>query len=376
MQTTSTLLDRVLAHTGMKTYATQVDEFLNRAHLSDKWCQVAADMKSTVEDSPWHREANVWVHTQMVVDQYRQQVSEDAENFDLGYAAVAFHDVGKPSCRIEKHSAERGTYFAYHGHEKRSARMFVDWAVENKWDARSIFITSWMIENHMPWANTKSSFLTDLKHTCEYDGGFYDIFKAALRADQRGRISDDSAAKLERVEAWLDQLDSALPWCAWFHHDRVMYVPIGPTGSGKSTLTSKLIAENDDVGVFSLDAVRHKRYNTTDYASAYQQSVDDSTFRTHASAEYRSTLKKHHKVLILDNTNLTPKSRREMLTAARREGYQTVAVPLFTQLQTVISRQHTRTDKCVPAHAVTQQYYSVSLPSMGEVDDIQPMLGE
>ena len=91
-------------------------------------------MECTVENSPWHREDNVLVHTDMVVDEYVTRANADHANGAwshltyLGAIACAFHDVGKPVARTAKFSEARGNYFSYPGHELAPARMFEDYA--------------------------------------------------------------------------------------------------------------------------------------------------------------------------------------------------------------------------------------------------------
>ena len=83
-------------------------------------------MEQTVEASPWHREANVKVHTDMVVSEYVQRTDAAKIQWErtdfLGAAACAFHDTGKPAAKIQKYREDRGNYFAFHGHEVVSSR--------------------------------------------------------------------------------------------------------------------------------------------------------------------------------------------------------------------------------------------------------------
>ena len=58
------------------------------------------------ENSPWHRERNVGVHTDMVVSEYLIRVGNDWNHNDLlGAFVCAFHDVGKPKAS-EKNAVE------------------------------------------------------------------------------------------------------------------------------------------------------------------------------------------------------------------------------------------------------------------------------
>ena len=73
----------------------------------------AKRMRETVEDSPWHREANVWVHTEMVLAAMDKIIVEEKPELThkeilLCKIAALFHDFGKPQCEKTLESEERG----------------------------------------------------------------------------------------------------------------------------------------------------------------------------------------------------------------------------------------------------------------------------
>jgi hypothetical protein len=111
----------------MKDYRTN---FIHYYHNELKFTDEFLLMEGTVEDSPWHREKNVAVHTDMVVSQYISTAPQVWSKRDLlGALACAFHDFGKPAAEEVKFSEERGKYRRYVGHEVVSARVwesFVD----------------------------------------------------------------------------------------------------------------------------------------------------------------------------------------------------------------------------------------------------------
>lgn len=346
-------------------------------------------MSEVSEDSPWHREANVLVHTEMVVAEYVSLTDATAsvegrewswEDF-LGAMAVAFHDVGKPGSRIAKHSPERGDYFAYHGHELVSARLFEDFAVglSDMFSAEDIFKVCWMIEYHMPWSTKARDKLERMSLTLkEFD--MYRVYVNVLLADQRGRISDDAEANETKVREWLtvfaQMYDSVLPR-VWNATAPNVYVIIAASGSGKSTLTRSLIAQaqasGKQVRKYALDDLRHAYYDIHNYANAYAQAIADPEFLTRSRAQFFEDLnwcQRTRSDLIIDNTNLSSKRRNGFIQEARKRGFNIVACLIPIQLQTILDRQHTRGDKNVPAHAVEQQYMCLQLPCIGEVDHI------
>ena len=88
-----------------------------------------AQMMATVEASPWHREANVAVHTEMVLKEYVTNFAphrSDDQN-KIALLALLFHDTGKPAAEetLEKKDGS-GTYRRYAGHEQDSAITFTE----------------------------------------------------------------------------------------------------------------------------------------------------------------------------------------------------------------------------------------------------------
>jgi len=341
-------------------------------------------MERTVEGSPWHREANVLVHTQMVVDEYVRRTDDDCDFFSepwsyrdyLGAVAVAFHDVGKPVAEKKKWSESRGDYRSYGGHEIISARLFTDWAASNvastKWTAEAIYNIAWMIEHHMPWEITDREKLNNLAITAkqQYLGA---VFMRVLYSDQWGRISDDTETKRAAVTAWIDQFNlnmESVQVPAPILADKPRFIMlIGPSGSGKSTY----LKQHPEATVYSLDELRHRWYDAANYERAYALAVKDSKFENKAQREFSRMLTESwasQKMMIVDNVNASAKRRRWYLSEAKRAGYQTAAVLMTAPLDVLHRRQRTRTDKSVPESAVTQQYMAIQLPQHGEFDAI------
>lgn len=337
------------------------------------------DMVTTVEASPWHREDNVGVHTHMVVTEYIRLCTE-ANDFGrtatLGLFSCMFHDTGKPAAKIEKYREDRGHYFAFHGHETISSRLFETFACENPgmFASEEIYGICWMIEHHMPWEVATADKRRHLALTAKHFG--VDVYTRALLADQYGRIADDAEMKNQRAESWITEFRTL---CYTVEVDEVdedapnLFVMIGTSGSGKSTLIDWIKLSYPDLNVFSLDDLRHKFYNASrdhnGYRDAFEQSVNDKTFTSRADSAFTAMVRER-KHMVIDNVNASAKRRANYVTQGRRNGYRVIAVTMPVDLQTVLDRQSTRTDKSVPDEAVRRQYASIQQPSMGEFDAI------
>lgn len=148
-----------------------------------------------------------------------------------------------------------------------------------------------------------------------------------------------------------------------------IWVPIGASGSGKSTISRALRQQNPNLLIFSFDDLRHEWYDQENYANAFKQSTEDPQFSAKANQRFLDLISTG-KDIFVDNTNLTPKRRRFYLQEARRRGYRAVAIVFDVDLPTIIARQKTRGDKEVPELAVTRQFDSLVPPQMGEFDEI------
>ena len=356
-------------------------------------------MIETVEDSPWHREANVAVHTEMVVAEYVARSPKEWTRADFaGAVACLFHDVGKPASMVMKFKEERGHYKAFHGHEKVSARIFMDMvmstsALREIFDSVGqdmFFIIGWMIEYHLPW---------DIKDARKRDMLFFTVFQhlknpevflRVVLSDTYGRISDDAETKRAKSTAWAEQFmhefESKRDYMSHtFDTDalskqKTAFVLIGASGSGKSTFKKQMLSQfrgdTEKVKTYSLDDLRHEFYGA-DYDLAFRKSCADNHFKPKARERFMDMIRdKTTEVLIVDNVHCTKKSRIMYIDELKKRGWYVNAVVFSTSLATVINRQKTRKDKEVPFDAVKRQYDSVELPSIGEVDRIFVEFGE
>lgn len=348
-----------------------IELYFNQLRQTPLFCA----METTVENSPWHRESNVLVHTDMVVAQYIASAPTFwIKDHLIGALAAAFHDVGKPAAKEERYSEARGTYFAFKGHEPISARLWEDFAVTN-WhmfscclDFVDIYRTGWVIEHHLPWDIAKPDKRRMLALTVNKMFGTSTTFTDVLMADTQGRIADDADAKCAKSVEWVNafelfrysqpdiRLDSARP---------KLILPIGPSGVGKSTYKRN---HHPGVLTFSLDELRMRWYGEN-YTEAYRMSVEDKEFSNKANQEFFALIKQG-KDLYVDNTNLSRKRRAMVIIEARKKGYEIVGVLFPTALSVVVNRQLTRTDKNVPEAAVRQHYMALQYPSYGEVDTV------
>ncbi len=180
-----------------------------------------AAMVATREDSPWHREDNVGVHTQMLIRWYKENLGANRSETQrlMTLTACLFHDIGKPPSEIQKFSEERGNYRAYHGHEQTSARMWVDFVMQNQelifttigFNKQDVAFISMMLEYHVPFGLKHKDKRKNLKEAFMIRGGEsgHRAWLDLLLSDQHGRISDDQVTKLAAVDVWMKEWETA-----------------------------------------------------------------------------------------------------------------------------------------------------------------------
>lgn len=380
------------------------NEFLTTFKASARWATMAA----TVEASPWHREANVAVHTEMTLDQYRSRFAgRHGERADLvAMVALLFHDTGKPAAEetVEKKDGSGETYRRYAGHEQASAVTFLEWYVGDP-QLRALLTPSearavrWIVEHHLPYAlkdpQKRRGLRTATHHTLEAAGIDPAVFFDCLRADAAGRVSDDHEAKLTSVETWIEGF-SAIDWVPLAPAPLVAldappttFLLCGPSGAGKSTFVRTHRRPGDQV--ISMDDLKLEFYEHERPAeAALLRAAADAKARYDAAWEharahegpfgaFERTRTAHlptAKQVFIDLTNLSRKARRRWVDQATRAGHRVVGVEFWNTFETLLARQTTRSEKCVPAHALSQQVDAQALCWLGhEVDGVITTLG-
>jgi predicted kinase len=352
-----------------------------------KSSKYADDMRSTFENSPWHREESVWRHTEMCLEAYNSKFASDrsAVHNRIAQFALLFHDIGKPKAQevLEKKDMPGEFYRRYAGHEQDSATAFTECyttmpelrALLNPLEARAV---RWVIEHHLPYAYkdkrkraglATSTFRTLYAAVGQYS---YEIFFDCLRSDAAGRISDDHEKKLLNVEEWITEFKTIPIAIAPTNENftSTMYILVGPSGSGKSTWVNKTLTSPS---VISLDTFRLELFaakhtleiaelnNPESYAAAWEYANKNAKeFSEYVVIRTKDILSMTPpgSDVVIDNTNLGRKRRAIWIDQARRRKMKIVGVEFWNSSKTLLERQGTRSDKSVPGSSVLSQLYS------------------
>lgn len=353
------------------------------------------DMGACIENSPWHREANTLTHTDMAVDHFVKLIpswesTKEIYRYFPGLLATALHDVGKPACKVRKFKEERGEYFSFAGHELMSARLAEDFLMSRYSDSltpreqeaagsfreflaeegegMSTLIPSvaWMIENHLVYQIGKAR-ADDVARTARKHGqlGFCNM----VMSDVSGRIEDnpeEGRIQASKILEGLTGIGDGFGTKDDYPVGNTAYFPIAASGTGKSTW-----ARNTGTNViFSMDELRLQLYGE-DYSQAFKASCEDPGFSSNVNKEFLRKLehaKSQNLDIVIDNCNLTRKSRRQFIDFARSRGFVAFGLTFPISLETLESRQANREDKQIDFEVSRSQYFRIQQPSLGEFD--------
>lgn len=342
-----------------------------------KQSELYSTMCETKEDSPYHREANVGVHTDMVVSEYLRLSPDVWSSNDLiGALACAFHDTGKPMAEEVLTRTDGSTYRRYSGHDMNSANIFIDYFA--RFSHENVFMTLtandiyqiWvMVAYHMPYRLGHDRVKTLITHLRE--SSLVDIFYRVLRADANGRTSDDHVKTVSSCEKWISESSIYESSDVAAVGTKEIILLCGVSGVGKSMVTKTICAQNSDVGVHSMDELRHRLYDMDNYANAFKLSCEDKEFGNKVTRDYNDVCRKHD-TIVVDNTHLSHKRRKQYVK--RQGAYKTKAIVVLSSLNRVIENQKTRGDKQVPEHVVKQMFYNFVPPLIGEVNTVEVII--
>lgn len=374
----------------MLAYKNGFMELYNDFKLTEYWQK----MLGTVEGSKWHREENVAVHTEMVLDQFFNRITNDYNKDMAGYyvwdistfccaVALLFHDTGKPAAKTKKYSEERGEYYGFGGHELISARIFETWAMEN-WSkyfadfigSQNIYDIVWLIQNHLPYNIVKEHKLAEMRTTLHHIfGDRNSLFRTMVLSDQYGRISDNHDINKLAIHDWFDlKLKCIRPEHVPTPSPKTMYMLVGAPGTGKSTYTKSLTDFDPSINTYNLDSLRLQWYPCDDssdivkYKHAFNESTTDSTFNDR-SKQHLISLLETNKSIIVDNTNTSDKTRNKIMTLGKQYGYTTVVILFPISINTLIERNNNRIDHQVPEDVIRTMYHRLTYPSLGGLVD-------
>lgn len=385
----------------MNNYRTQFMSWWHKFQKSDHELKTA--MENTVENSPHHREDNVWVHTQMVVSHYIEFVDSQCSEWDYldlqGAVACVFHDFGKPDTEEEFYSEKYERVIrSYKNHEIVSAGHFMNFWCENEHNIKSLisddeaFYNVWvLIAYHLPY-NMGDANVANLKtHVSYYN--LEHVITNVLLADCHGRIQDDREGSIKNCYSWINDFNNLVPKKLNDDESEIMML-VGVTGSGKTTYVNRHL-NNENYVKFSYDDVRYKLFpNEKSYRDVYhnvQRYFDDeerdpSVINTQLGIGDPKKLYGHNETLqmamrealkntpndscfVVDNMSLSRKYRRVINSMNKNRSLH--AVMFIRSKDELYKNEDSRPDhEKRGKHVIDRMYYGYFPVLLGEADRI------
>jgi putative nucleotidyltransferase with HDIG domain len=148
-------------------------------------------MRNTSENSIYHREENVFIHTMMVCEWYHNHAPTRTDYYYLGLFAGLLHDIAKPICRTRKENEKRGVYYSYDRHDVVGAKMAEELLASYAVNEFEIMRISWMVGHHQIFWSTKDNGIKVRMAKFLREQDIFEPFKHFMLADDFGRICED-----------------------------------------------------------------------------------------------------------------------------------------------------------------------------------------
>ncbi|MGN8067460.1 AAA family ATPase [Mucilaginibacter sp. 22184] len=337
-------------------------------------------MSEVPQDKRYHAEGNVAIHTQMVLTALEQQASYQAlaaQDQEILWASALLHDVEKYSTTV----LEPDGSITSHGHARKGAltsRQLLYTTIATPFAIREQI--SGLVRHHgLPlWIFEKPDPLKALvKASMEVNTQWLALL---ARADMIGRICDDQAEMLYRIDCfeafcqenncWGSSRPFATTEAMWYYMQNddayVDYVPFeepafevillsGLPGAGKDTFIKKTYP---DMPVISLDKLRNEQgVLPTDQAGNGRV--------VQAAKELARVYLRKQQSFVWNATNTTAQMRMQLIelfnTYKARTHIVYIEVP-YAQLH----QQNQDRDAIVPHAAMEKLIYKLEVPKLWE----------
>ena len=361
-------------------------------HLVENLSVLHGDrMRNTVENSEWHREANVFVHTKMVMDEYMKRVEGCNVPFDvfkLGLIACAYHDVGKPWTKEEHPDGG----FSFYNHEVNSAN-----ALRNDYwqhnsiqacfnDVAEMTFVRFIIQIHLPY-KFSNQMLPIVKSSIIYYGEqagidaatSLEIFKNMVLSDAHGRISDNHEEKMQDVAEWFQMFDQQpLHEVKPTDEYPVLTMVFGAMGGGKTTTIKQMIDNYQSHGItcqyIGFDDIRNEilQRHYGDNTSLKSEHYHDHDGEVNGEVQrrisnIRKTFKTGTKLAVFVDSTFTTRRRRVFIKNCLKIGSMDL-IEIDLPINEHIKRNATRNGlDFVHPSAIYKNYFSTNLPLIDEV---------
>ncbi len=276
------------------------------------------------------------------VDEHTYSVLDNCKK-DLTIRLVAFlHDISKPVCNnVNKYGG-----LSYIGHDIASADMSFKILTRLGFDENIIYEVYKMIFNHQVVYSKNDMFVKF--------------------ADFEGYVSFLKADILAHLEPNLDKLDvfvgnyskerrSEMDYAN--KSDKLAYIMIGIPRSGKTTTANSIKSINKNVEILNADSIRKNVFGVI-FDAKYEKQV----WEIHEKM-FMEYIRKNCDIIV-DNTNITAKTRKPLIKKLKENGYTVIAIRVLCHPTLCIQRSKETTS--VPDTVILKMYSSLDEPTFEE----------
>jgi predicted kinase len=142
-----------------------------------------------------------------------------------------------------------------------------------------------------------------------------------------------------------------------------LFLPIGISGSGKSTVAFYIKQKIPNLNIISLDGIRFDILDTERTGITFDPSIEKEV-RERSIDSFMKSLSIGEPVFY-DASNLSPRRRRVLITPARIMGYEIVGMPLPISADEAMRRSRNR-GRCIPRRSLQMMIDAFKYPTCDE----------
>lgn len=334
--------------------------------------------------NPYHLEGSVFTHTMMVYKEATTRYPED----NLLHIACLLHDIGKVQAREVVEDEVKGTRVRFFGHEGLSTFQAID--ILNSEAFNTLELTN---EDKVLILNTialhgdffdsfkdeKSITKMLNKYNCD-ERRLFELVQRHLICDHNGRLclDDHNSNDIKKFPMKTFRMNTTGMLYPETFVPSTIVTLVGPPCSGKSTYIQHqrgfTIISRDD----TLMEYGKLKYPDLNYSELFKAlSTEDHEAVDKLVSEKFMEATKNRENIIIDMTNMSPKSRRKWSQGYKNivsKEYWKQSVVFYTGFNTLLDRNDRRfeeTGKNIPYKVFTSMCKNFKLPRYDEFDEIE-----
>ena len=321
-----------------------------------------------VNPNTYHLEGNIWKHTKMVLDEVDKLENPSTEM----YLIALLHDIGKPFTYFDNHETKRRRFTNHEAYSTFEAKRILDKFPEEI-DKEIILKT---IANHGRFYNyMNSDGISDkgqdkIFQMYKNDLNAFDYMVRFFYCDHNGRITEEPRASdvINRDFSVIREKILNFSYISSSEVKPTLRILVGPPRAGKSKFVSKVLNTNLE-HVISRDDLVEKYGTGENYSEKWNSLKDEDHLMIdqELSEKFKELINLGLNVVI-DMTNMSPKSRRKWLSYNKLKKYYIIANVFIEDINTLDFRNSD--EKRINRKIIKNMILRFSYPMNDEFDEV------